>query len=142
GSATASARATLAVALHVQLRLLAPFLPFVTEEVWSWWQEGSIHRQPWPADDSHDRLDDADPALLAAVSAALTGIRGAKSTAKVSMRAELSRVEISGPAAAVRAAEAAADDLRKTGKITGELRFVAGDDTDSISVVAELAPTD
>ena len=136
--ASASARAALACSLHTVLRLLAPFLPYVTEEVWSWWQEGSIHRSSWPA--SHDGLEvDADPALLDAVAAALVGIRGAKSQAKVSMRAPLARVEVTGPPALVEAASAAAADLRRAGHVQGDLVFTPATDATEISVAAELA---
>ena len=135
--ASASARAALACSLHTVLRLLAPFLPYVTEEVWSWWQDGSIHLAPWPA--PHDGLAvDADPALLDAVAAALVGIRGAKSQAKVSMRAPLARVEVSGPAALVEAASAAAGDLRRAGHVQGDLLFTPTDATE-LTVAAQLA---
>jgi valyl-tRNA synthetase len=143
GDGSDSARAALACALHTTLRLLAPFLPYVTEEVWSWWQEGSVHRAAWPTVEADNAPEDArtggDPAMLDAVAAALAGIRGAKSNAKVSMRAELARVEVAGPAGLVAAARHASDDLRKAGKITGELVFTTRDDLDELAVTAELA---
>jgi valyl-tRNA synthetase len=139
GPAGDSARATLAIALEVQLRLLAPFLPYVTEEVWSWWQDGSIHHASWPTVVDLGSAAAADPAMVDAVAAALIGIRGAKSAAKVSMRAELSRVDITGPEAMVRAAELAASDLRATGKVTGKLKFKVDESASEISVAAELA---
>ena len=123
----------------MQLRLLAPFLPYVTEEVWSWWREGSIHLAPWPTEVDLGSAAAADPAMVDAVAAALIGIRSAKSAAKVSMRAELSRVEISGPEAMVRAVELAAGDLRGTGRITGDLVFTVDESATEISVHAELA---
>ncbi len=141
-TAARSARATLAIALEVQLRLLAPFLPYVTEEVWSWWREGSIHLAAWPTQTDLGAAAAADASTLSAVSAALIGVRGAKSQAKVSMRHELTAVTISGPEPLVRAAELAAEDLRKTGKITGELLFTVDDSATELAVQAELAPTD
>ena len=79
--------------------------------------------------------------MVDAVAAALIGIRGAKSAAKVSMRAELSRVEISGPEALVRSAELAARDLRGTGKITGDPVFTVDESASELAVAAVLAET-
>ena len=115
----ASANAALATALSVQLRLFAPFLPFVTEEVWSWWQEGSVHRAAWPTADELAAAAGGDPALLASVGLALSELRKAKSERKVSMRTELASAAVSGPGVA--AAGAAVDDLRAAGRVLGAL---------------------
>jgi valyl-tRNA synthetase len=90
----ASARSALQAALHTLLRLLAPFLPFVTEEVWSWWRDGSVHAAAWPSPTVGAA---GDPAVLAAAAQVLGQIRKAKSAAQVSMRAEAARVVVQAP---------------------------------------------
>ncbi len=108
----ASARAALATALGVQLRLFAPFLPFVTEEVWSYWQEGSVHRAAWPtAQEARDVAGDGDPALVADLAWVLTAIRKAKSERKVAMNSALLEVRVSAPQDAVSRLKGADDDL-------------------------------
>ncbi|WP_141012697.1 valine--tRNA ligase [Nocardioides sambongensis] len=137
--ATESAKATLAVALEVQLRLLAPFLPYVTEEVWSWWRPGSVHRAPWPVVGALGSAAAEDARIIDAVAAALTGIRGVKSQAKVAMKTPLASVTVTGPEKAVRDAEFAAADLRAAGKVVGELTFTVDAGADELAVAAELA---
>src|SRR3712207_3899855 len=94
-----SARATLATALSVLLRLFAPFLPYVTEEVWSWWRYGSVHRATWPTVYELTRVAPAGAAaLLDLAGAALGQIRRAKSDRKLSMKADVPLAEALGPA--------------------------------------------
>jgi valyl-tRNA synthetase len=139
-AAAASASQTLTTALSTLLRLFAPFLPFVTEEVWSWWQEGSIHHASWP---NHDELRalaaDADPGVFTAASDVLKLIRREKSNAKLSMRAPISRAEVSGPQHTLELIDAFGADLKEAGTIADLATGSAGDE---LSVDVEFAPAD
>jgi valyl-tRNA synthetase len=132
--AEASAKAALAIALSVQLRLFAPFLPFVTEEVWSWWQEGSIHAAAWPnAAEIAAVAADGDRALVADMAIALSLVRKAKSEAKASMKADISTASVTGPADALDRLGSARGDLAAAGRIA-ELTFAPGGEEIGVAV--------
>lgn len=137
--AAASAKAALQLALSVQLRLFAPFMPFVTEEVWSWWQSGSVHQAAWPSTDELPTGGDA--ALLDDIAAVLMAIRGAKSRAQVKMRAEVAKAVVNGPQNALDRLRSISKDLRAVGRITGELVFVPSG-ADQIDVEVTLATSE
>ena len=136
----ASARAALRLALVVILRLFAPFLPFVTEEVWSWWQDGSVHTAAWPAPEEVASVPAASPAgaspagaspagpslaaaSLAAASGAIAAIRGAKSGARVSMRAPVRTLVVTARQDHLDAVLAVLPDVQVAGRVENtELR--------------------
>ena len=127
-AAAGSATATLRLALSVVLRLFAPFLPFVTEEVWSWWpredaQQGSVHRAAWPDPDSLRALGGPDAGALDAASSAISSIRRAKSQARLPMRAPVRRLTVSAPAGQLGALAAVLRDVQSAGHVArAELR--------------------
>ncbi len=148
-----SARAALRTAVSTLLRLFAPFLPYVTEEAWSWGQtdaapadtlgHGSIHRAIWPRADSliaaaqGDEGPAADTNVLLVASDVLRQIRRAKSQAKLSMRAAVDEVVVTDVAARISAVRAALADVRSAG-ILAEITFVEVDDPSLAAVAVRI----
>ena len=127
----ASAQATLQTTLGVLLRLFAPFLPFVTEEIWAWWQEGSIHQTSWPTCPFLPVLPGASPAadpMVYELAVAVLGeVRRAKTEAKLSLRAAVASVSISGTDEQWAAVNAAWADIADAGVVASLSR---GSDAD------------
>ena len=133
-SGQASAALALRLAMSALLRLLAPVLSFATEEAWSWFNDGSVHRAEWPVAPDEEW---GDPSVLSVVGEALIGVRRAKTEAKVSQKAEVSRAVIAGPAASLALLKLAEGDLKAVGRIA-EIEYA---DADTLAVTAiELAP--
>ncbi len=121
-----SARATLALALSVLLRLFAPSLPFVTEEVWSWWHEGSVHHAPWPDVAEIGGHADAEQEVLTVAAEVLGAVRREKTSHQRSMRARVALLRVTGPPATLAAVEAARRDITDAGGVD-ELVVAVGD---------------
>jgi valyl-tRNA synthetase len=115
-----SARRALRLALDVLLRLFAPVLPFATEEVWSWWRDGSVHAQQWPDGAALREAGGAhgDPALFDLAGEVLGQVRKAKSEAKVSMRAPVERLVVRDEALRAELLRSVVDDLANAGVVS------------------------
>ena len=164
----ASVLAALATTLDALLRLFAPFLPFVTEEIWSWWRAGSVHRAPWPqalpvlegalladysannptagisaqwvlADVNPDQIENLKQ-ILPDVAEALGRLRKEKSDRKVKQRAEVKTAQVNAPAQKLGRITLGLDDLKAAAN-AHELVFVESEGELTVSGF-ELVPED
>jgi valyl-tRNA synthetase len=141
--AAASVSRALRISLSVFQRLLAPFLPFVCEEVWSWWQEGSVHRAEWPSAEALELEassadSDREETALELAADVLREVRKAKSQARRPMRAPVARVVVHDTPTRLRALELGRGDLL----LAGSIELLEQAEAEAFSVVVELAPED
>jgi valyl-tRNA synthetase len=135
-----SAQASLQVALSTLLRLFAPFLPYVTEEVWSWWQDGDVHRATWPDPSPlRDAAADGDPYVYEVAAAVLGAVRKAKTEQKRSLRTDVERVVVRESEGHLEALAAAADDVREAGRIAELVSEPASEPSIDVTLVPEDA---
>ena len=133
-----SARAALAIAVDTFVRLFAPFLPFVTEEVWSWYRTGSVHRSAWPqAEGLREAAAGADADLVERAGLVLTALRKVKSEARTSQKTPILAVGLAVSARIAPAVEAVRADLIEAAKVTGVFEVSpAPQDAGPVSITA------
>ena len=120
----ASAVATLQLALKTLLRLFAPFLPYITEEVWSWGfakagGHPSIHRAPWPTAAEFARLPAAEggSAAFDTAVALLEAVHRAKSAGGASVGRHVDRLRVAASPATVARIEPVKDDVLAAARV-------------------------
>jgi valyl-tRNA synthetase len=134
-----SAAGTLRLGLDTTVRLLAPVLPFATEEVWSWWRPGSVHTSPWPEGGplrAATGVEHPSPLALEVATAVLTEVRRAKTQARRSLRTPVARLEVADHPDRLAVLADVAGDLCRAGHVTD---LVVLGPADALSVRVELA---
>src|SRR4029450_10742341 len=139
-AAAGSANAALLTALSALLRVFAPYLPFVAEEVWSWWREGSVHTAAWPSPDElfapAGGEDDRGARTLALAAAVLGEIRKKKSEGQRPLKTGVARAIVRLPDADRALLTSCEADLRASGLI----RDLVVESAPALEVVVELEP--
>ena len=126
-AAVKSARTTLGLGLDTFARLLAPYLPYATEEVWSWMHEGegSVHRAAWPKPEPYEQAAfKVSPDVLTYAGEALAALRKIKSEAKVSMKTPILSVTLDAVDDAADSIKATLGDIAEAGRVVGNITLV------------------
>ncbi len=126
-AAIKSARTTLGLGLDTFARLLAPYLPYATEEVWSWMHagEGSVHRAAWPKPEPYEQAAfKVSPDVLTYAGEALAALRKIKSEAKVSMKTPILSVTLDAVDDAADSIKSTLGDIAEAGRVVGNITLV------------------
>ena len=126
-AAVKSARTTLGLGLDTFARLLAPYLPYATEEVWSWMHagEGSVHRAAWPKPEPYEQAAfKVSPDVLTYAGEALAALRKIKSEAKVSMKTPILSVTLDAVDDAADSIKSTLGDIAEAGRVVGNITLV------------------
>ena len=136
-----SARVALQRALSAMQRLFAPHIPFATEEVWGWWQSGSIHQASWPTTNdvlSGCALTDNFDQLLDATCTVISAIRRTKTEAKVTQKSVVEHVSVSATTEQIALLKLTLTDVTNAG-VAQVIEF-SPHDAEYIATTARLAP--
>ena len=132
-----SAIGTLRTALDVIVRLFAPMLPYITEEIHNANRDepSSVHRAAWPSSGDLPAADD-DGSFDVGV-AVLTRIRKAKSEAKVSLRVPVERAVVRGTQEQLDLFSRVQEDVASTVNVQ-RFELVTVDESEELAVTVEL----
>jgi valyl-tRNA synthetase len=133
--AAGSAISALRLALSALQRLLAPFMPFTTETVWRWWQDGSVHTAGWPTAAELGPIGDS--AILDPIGEILSQVRRSKTDAKTSQKTAVTQATVSAPESVLAAFELGRGDLSDAGSVRSWVTVASAGET---TVSAVLAP--
>jgi valyl-tRNA synthetase len=140
-AARLSGAAALRLVHRAIVRMLAPYLPYLTEDVWSWVYGGdagmheSVHRSPWPTLEEFAVIPEpASAGTYAATVAVLDAVRKAKAEANQSMRAPVKQVTVTGGGEVLASLRPVAEDVQGMLHIES-LSLVEGDTNGNLVAV-------
>ena len=128
-----SAHATLSVAIDILIRLLAPFLPYATEEVWSWYNDTSIHNAKWPSIQEIENVE-GDIKLLDVASQTLTALRKIKSDEKVSQKTPILEVTLITNKKTEELIQKVINDLKLAANVKNDIHIICDDEAETVKV--------